>query len=86
MDDVVIIEKISSMKQIAEEENKKYPFALGNKTKNAFFKTKYNNTIENKFNRTLSDSRQVVNLMDRMQGKVTDSPLKMDAERLGTAE
>jgi len=30
--------------------------------------------MENKFNRTLSDSRQVVMLMDKMQGKNSESP------------
>ena len=47
-----------------------------NKTKNAFYKTKY--AMENKFNRTLSDSRQIVNLMDKMQGKVGDSPQRQE--------
>jgi hypothetical protein len=33
--------------------------------------------MENKMNRTLTDSRQIINLMDKMQGKKGDeSPTK----------
>ena len=71
----MVIDRISSMKQIAEEENKKMPYGLANKTKNAFYKTRYN--MENKFNRTLSDSRQVISLMDKMKGKYGDPPSRL---------
>lgn len=73
----MVIDKISSMKQINEQESsRKVPYGLLNKTKGAgFYKTRY--AMEGKFNRTLSDSRQVVNLMDKMQGKVGDSPTKL---------
>ncbi len=36
--------------------------------------------MESKFNRTLSDSRQVITLMDKMQGKNGDSPIKIEKE------
>jgi hypothetical protein len=84
LDDVMVIDKISSMKQIAEEDNKKMPYALANKTKNAFYKTRYN--MENKFNRTLSDSRQIITLMDKMQGKTNESPQRQEKEGMTIME